>query len=236
MIRIAVLEDEQPYYLSLKGFIDRCAEEQGQPCQVVWFSDGATLLAQYRDAFDVLLLDVELPGLDGITVAREVRRVDQSVLIIFITNMAQYAIKGYEVDALDYVIKPVSYPAFALKFQKALRILRERVGKSVLLTFSDEQRFVPQKDILYVEVASHTIQYHTYAGTSSASGSLGAVEKQLDERLFARCNSCYLVNLAHVTGLRGDYVLVEGEPLKMSRPKKKLFVARLAAWYNGGGR
>lgn len=236
MIRIAIVEDERHYYDILQEFICRYEEENKETCTIQWFEDGMKFVENYRADFDLILMDIEMPRLDGISAAKEIRQTDQTVLIMFITNMAQYAIKGYEVEALDYVVKPLSYYAFALKLKKVSRILRERMGKSIFLPFGEEVKRIPEKDILYVEVSSHKLQFHTYEGTAVISGTLREVEKELDEKKFARCNSCYLVNLTHVTGIQDHNVLVEGEPLKMSRPKKKEFLKQLSEYYGGGGR
>ena len=101
MIRIAVVEDEEKYYRVLKGYLDRYGTESNEKIEVVWFENGAVFLEQFHSDFDIILLDIEMPVMDGLSVARDVRKADDYVIIIFITNMAQYAIHGYEVNALD---------------------------------------------------------------------------------------------------------------------------------------
>lgn len=236
MIRIAIAEDEKSYYEILEDFIKRFQEETGEFCQVSWFRDGMQLVENYTADYDLILMDVEMPGLNGIEAAKEIRNIDESILIIFITNMAQYAIRGYEVDALDYVVKPLSYYGFALKMKKAGRILRERVGRSILLPFEEETKRIPVKDILYVEIESHTLRYHTYSGISIVTGRMKDVETQLTEKCFARCNQSYIVNLAHVDGIRDECAIVEGTALKISRARKKEFMEKLSEYYSGGGR
>lgn len=236
MIRIAIVEDENSYYETLKEFIKRYEVENQEVCPVQWFPDGMKFVENYKSKFDLILMDIEMPHLDGISAAREIRKMDGAVLIMFITNMAQYAIKGYEVEAMDYVVKPLSYYAFALKMKKASRILRERSGKSIMLPFGNELRVVPEREILYVEISSHKLQFHTYDGIAEMTGTLKDVEQQLDSGKFVRCNSCYLVNLVHVTGIQENDVLVEGEALRMSRAKKKEFLKQLSEYYAGGGR
>lgn len=86
-----------------------------------------------------------MPVMDGISVARDARKVDDYMIIIFITNMAQYAIHGYEVNALDYVIKPIAYYPFSVKLRRAIRMIRETSGNSLLLPFDGEERRIQQK-------------------------------------------------------------------------------------------
>ena len=232
MTRIAIVEDEEKYYHILKEYIQKYSGENSEEIEAVWFQNGVEFLEKFHSDFDILLLDIEMPVMDGISVARDARKVDDYMIIIFITNMAQYAIHGYEVNALDYVIKPISYYPFSVKLRRAIRMIRETSGNSLLLPFDGEDRRIPTKDILYVEVHSHTIEYYTYSGISRITGTLKMVEQNLSDDYFVRCNSCYLVNLRHVTGLKDDTVIVEGHSLKISRAKKKEFMNQLSIFYS----
>ncbi len=231
MLRIAIVEDELKYSELLKSYIEQYESENQEKCQVDCFKDGMTFLEMYHSDYDLVCLDIEMPVLNGIEVAHDLRKVDKTVLIIFITNMAQYAIHGYEVDAFDYVVKPVGYYPFSIKLKRATRRIRERTGNSMLLPFEEEDKRVPIKDILYVEVHSHTVSYYTYYGIAFMTGTLKQIEEKLKDEYFVRCNSCYLVNLRHVTGIKDESVLVEGKPLKISRSKKKDFMKELSKFY-----
>ena len=231
MIRVAIIEDEAQQQRVLKDYLSRFEAETGNICQVTCFSSGIDFLENYHSDQDLLLLDIEMPVMDGLAVARDIRKMDDSVLIIFVTNMAQYAIHGYEVDALDYMVKPVDYYPFAVRINRAARMVRENMGSSLLLPFEGEKRRIPVKDILYVEVQSHTLVFYTYHGKSVMTGTMKEVERQLARYHFARCNSCYLVNLRHVTGVRQEEVVVEGSLLKISRSRRKEFMDCLAEFY-----
>ena len=113
MIRIALVEDEAEVRAQLQGYVQRHTRQYGTEFVVTEFADGMELLDDYRPVYDVLFLDVEMKHLDGMETARRVRELDKDVIIVFITNMAQYAIGGYAVGALDYVHKPVPYFAFS---------------------------------------------------------------------------------------------------------------------------
>ena len=154
---------------------------------------------------------------------------------MFITNMAHYAIRGYEVDALDYVLKPVSYYSFEMKMKKVRRILTERQGSSVVLSSKGELRRIPVRSILYVEVRDHSLYYHTGEGEFSATGSMKKLEQELGPQGFARCNNCYLVNLMHVRAVSQEQATVGEAELKISRPRRKAFMQALSAYYGGGG-
>ena len=113
MAKIAVVEDNDAMRAQLCGFIAQYAQESGHQLDVTAFSDGAQLVEPYRPGFDIIFLDIEMPKLGGMPTAERIRRQDPDVVLVFVTNMAQYAIRGYEVDALDFVLKPVSYYQFS---------------------------------------------------------------------------------------------------------------------------
>lgn len=236
MLRVAIAEDSHSDREKLKEFFHQFSKESKEECQLTEFFDGMALLEQYQPVYDLVLLDIEMPHIDGMKAARELRDMDSSVLIMFITNMAQYALKGYEVDALDYVLKPISYYAFAMKMKKVQRILRERNEVSKLLPFEGTLRRMPINSILYIEVTDHKLCYHTYEGDSVVTGSMKALEQELTPLHFVRCNNCYLVNLVHVRSVTQDTVWIENNELKISRPRRKAFMQALAEYYGGGGR
>ena len=105
MIRIAIVEDEHAYAMQLQEFLRQYEQDNGEVFEVSVFTDGDQIVHKYKSQFDIILMDVEMKFLDGMSAAEEIRKVDSEVVIIFITNMPQYAIRGYAVDALDYVLK-----------------------------------------------------------------------------------------------------------------------------------
>ena len=107
MIRVAIVEDEAEIREQLMGYVQRYTRQYGTAFEVKTFADGLEILEDYRPAYDLILLDIEMKHLDGMETARRIRELDPDVMLVFITNMAQYAIKGYAVGALDYVLKPV---------------------------------------------------------------------------------------------------------------------------------
>ena len=108
MLRIAIVEDDRNYIQQLQRYLQRYSQESEQAMDISVFTDGDEITEGYRPVYDIILMDVEMSFMNGMTAAQEIRKLDPEVVIIFITNMVQYAIQGYSVGALDYVLKPVS--------------------------------------------------------------------------------------------------------------------------------
>ena len=131
MLRVAVAEDNPKDRERLLSFLKKYGEEKDVQIEVAEYTDGSELLDQYRPCYDVIFLDVEMPQMDGMKAAEKIRETDEEVILIFITNMAKYAIRGYEVQALDYVLKPVKYEAFTVKMDKVKRLAEKKKDKSI---------------------------------------------------------------------------------------------------------
>ena len=134
MLHIAIVEDEENYSRELEEYIHRYGEETSRQFKVTHFQDGEDIVESYSGGFDLLLMDIQMEFMDGMTAAEKIRERDQEVQIIFITNRNDYAIRGYEVDALDYVLKPVSYYIFAKKLDKAFSRIANKKSETITIT------------------------------------------------------------------------------------------------------
>lgn len=235
MTRIAIVEDEAAVREQLAGYVQRYTRQYGTPFEVTEFADGMEILEDYRPQFDIIFLDVEMKHLDGMETARRIRERDGGVLIVFITNMAQYAIRGYAVGALDYVLKPVPYFAFSQQLQKVEAQLRRRTRHYLAVPVEGGLRRLDTSCIYYIESEGHRVHFYTEEGDFAAPGALKALEEKLADRPFARCNSGYLVNLAQVQAVQQNTVEVGPYELQVSRPKRKSFLAALTDYIGGDG-
>ena len=230
MIRIAIVEDEPEYARQLEQFLQRYAAENGQPIQTVRFSDGDEIALNYKPEYDIILLDVQMKFMDGMTAAEIIRRSDPEVVIIFITNMAQYAIRGYAVDALDYVLKPVSYFAFSQRLKRAIGRMKKRERRFVTVLGPAGGRKLELSDLLYVESESHNLAYHPREGAISVPGTMKEAEEKLAPQGFFRINKGCLVNLEHVDGVQDGCARVAGRLLPVSRGRKNDFMEALTRY------
>ena len=155
MFKIAIVEDQEETRESLNRFVRQYAQEQGLQVEISLITDGAEIAEHYTPGFDIIFMDVEMPRLDGFGAAEAIRAVDADVVLVFVTNMAQYAIRGYEVDALDYVLKPVNYYQFCTKLSRAIqRVQRRRGGQVVLQLAGGGIQLLDTADIYYLETTA----------------------------------------------------------------------------------
>ena len=236
-MRVAIVEDMDENIAILQTYLDRYAAEHHTTVQYSSFKDGMDFVKGCHPVWDLILLDIEMPLLNGMDTARQIRKADPDVLIIFITALTQYAIEGYSVRALDYVLKPVQYYAFAAKLDQVCEILSARQQKPIFVSSREGQFKLLPEQIFYVEVQDHTLCYRTKQQLLHTTGtqSLGKLAQELADSGFARCHQAYLVNLHYVTRYDRNTVFLGEEPLPMSRTYYKNFVQSLLDYCAGEG-
>lgn len=236
MVRIALVEDDESCRQELTGYLERYARESGEKFRITAFSDGAEIAEGYTADYDVILMDIVMTYMDGMKSAEAIRAVDSEVVIIFITSTPQYAMKGYTVDALDYILKPVSYFAFSQRIQRALERMRRRTKRYLPVPFKGGMKKLDISQLTYIEVRDHDLIYHTREEALEAKGSLSELEEALGRDHFFRCNKCYLVNLDHVDSVTDNSVTVGGELVQVSRARKKALLDALNDYINEAGK
>ena len=230
MIRIAIVEDEDVFAEQLKEYIGRFGQENDEQFAVQRYRDGDEIIERYTGDVDIILMDIQMQFTDGMTAAEKIRETDLHVIIIFITNRADYAIRGYQVDALDYVLKPINYLSFAQKMFRALeRISNRQVIKVPIKTRNGLLR-VDVGRIYYIESQIHNITYHTALGDFTVRDKMQDIEETLLRYGFFRSNKGYLVNFKYVDGVQDGCCLVHGNKLPISRARKAEFMAALTRY------
>ncbi len=227
MIRIAIVEDDETALVMLEKNLNSFFDGHNIQISIARYNSAETFLTSYDKQYELIFMDINLPGKNGMDAVHELRKIDKDVLVIFITSLAQYAIKGYEVNAFDFVVKPVSYYNLALKLERVIDCLNKNANNEIVIKNKSSIRRLKTSDIQYIEVRNHSLIYHTVNGDFTSSGSLKKVQDQLKDMPFALCNQCYLVNLKFVLEIKDYTVNVDGTYLQISHPKNKEFIHAL---------
>lgn len=236
-MKIAIVEDEKEPRDAILKYLEQFKKEN--PCfdyEAMTFPSGEKFLSA-EDAskdFDLIFLDIELEGMNGFEMAKQLRETNKDINIIFVTNLSQYAINGYEVDAMDFCLKPLSYPDFVMRMNKAIRrFLRDGDAKIIKTDINGKTVIMQAKDILYVEIVKHYLTYHlSNAVDVVVRGSMKEASKELSIPGFFRTNSCYIINMKHIEFISKDDVIIRGKnnPLPISRARKADFLDAFARY------
>lgn len=233
-VNVGIVDDSARDRSLVESLLRRFEDENSLSFQIRHYDDGAALLDNYQPNFDVIFLDIKMSGLDGMSTAAAIRSVDSKVILIFVTNTAQYATHGYSVSALSYLLKPVSYFAFRTEMDRCLAALDQLREMSILVGSGTSLRRLDITDFVFLESNRHRISVHTANETISFSGTLKSFEDSLSAHSFYRANSGYLLNLRHLRAIHGeDAILSDGSSLKISRSRKKGLMDALMAYVGG---
>lgn len=235
MYRTLIVEDDAAAAATLCSYLERYGREAGERFAVETLSSALELLDGDHPA-DVIFLDIGLPGINGMEAAQIIRQTDAVTPIVFVTDLAQYAVKGYQVDAVDFMVKPVAYADFALRMGRVMRVLSRNDTASIRLATSDGFRVVPHSDIIYVEIIRHDLFWHiaSCGEPLRQRGSIKAAAEELGGARFCRISASHLVNMGRVARVRSGSVLMEnGDELTISR-SRKAEVLEAFARYAGG--
>lgn len=233
MVRIALVDDDRHVVGQLTRYINEYYNGDQNAYKLSVFSDGMDLITGYRPVYDLIFMDISMEKLDGLRSAKRLRETDEKVIIVFITSLAKYAVRGYEVNALDFMIKPVVYEHFALDMKKAERILKRYSNRNIVINYEGGIRVLNADDIYYVEVYDHWLVYHLEETSYKVRGSMLKLREQIQSDAFQLCSRCYLVNLRYVTALKGNVLTVGRYTLQVSRTRKKDFISALTDYLGG---
>jgi len=221
MIRVAIVEDDAIFARQLKDYLQRYARENGQEFSITCYTDGDEIVEEYTAELDIILMDIQMTFMNGMQAAEEIRRMDEEVSIIFVTGAPQFAIRGYKVGAMDYLVKPVEYYAFSQSMVRAIRRIPEKRERYITLNIHGGRVRVNVNNIRYIEVFDHNLVFHTLRGDYETKGTMSAMEEELAGESFYKSSKGCLVNLRYVDAVMGSTAVIGGDNLQISRARRK---------------
>lgn len=228
MIKIAIVEDETVEQERLKKYLDEFQNESGVKFLVDVFDKAFFFVEKYKADYQIIFLDIELPDGNGMEIASKIRQKDHDVIIVFITNLGQYAIKGYEVQAYDFILKPVKYERFKTLLNRLLHTVKIKKESFLVLKTTSGLAKISTLEIQYLSVDDHLLYYHTSDKVYECWETLKSAEEKLPKPMFARLNKSTIVNLLFVQAVNNDSVsLTNGKVLPFSHLQKQQILIQL---------
>lgn len=221
MVNIVICENDKNDQEFVKDKVVEILDDLDIEYEIKVYNSGDDLLEGYDKYTDIILLDIQMDGLDGMETARKIREFDDNVEIIFITSFVEYALEGYEVNAYRYLLKPVKDENLRTSLINCLND-RNFVKRSIVIKEGDTRIKISLKDIMYIEVQGNDITVHTLKDTYRTKGTMSNFETEINSDMFVRCHKSYLVNLEYIKSIkRYTSILVNDEEVPLSRNKYK---------------
>lgn len=232
--KIAIVEDEEKSLHNLEQCLQMYQESRKQQFVISAFRDCNSYLSESKKQFDIVFMDIDLPGMTGMECARRLRETDNVVTLIFVTQLAQYAIEGYSVSALDYIVKPVTFKDIVARLDRALELIDLKKDKYIEVHGKGFYR-INLNEIIYVDISGHKLTFHLFNGKEVLGwGTLKKLEEELSPYGFVCCNSYCLVNLKYVLSLKSANIKMVGNiELTVTRRRKDKFLAVFTEYAGG---
>lgn len=229
-IKIGILEDEPLEQNITLGHVSTFFANNNIEYECFVEKNAIDFLKHDFKNVDLVLLDIIMDGeKNGFDAAKEIRKKNKNVAIIFLTKTVQYAINGYQVNALDYMVKPLIYEDFALKMSIFLKTLINKGRKIHIFKCKDSFVRLKEEDILYIDIYKHYLTIYSISGTYITRGSMNEISKVLSN-IFSRCSSNCFINLMHLDEIKKDDAIVKGQCIKITAKYKKQFMQDLALY------
>ena len=232
--RVAIVDDSNIDAEYVQSILESWAQDRRAGVQAQRFASAENFLFHYAEdkEWDILLLDIEMGAMDGISLAKRIRQDNETVQIVFVTGFGDYISEGYEVSALHYLMKPVKQDKLFAVLDRAVAAI-QKTERVVLLPVDGEMLRLPVGQVQYVESFSHTVAIVTDADMIHVKMSITEIEKMLGDD-FARCHRSYLVGLKHIARLsKTEVILDSGKILPLSRSAAAFVHKAFISYYTG---
>lgn len=222
-MKLAIIEDEQAHRELLSEYLEEWGKEQAVSLCIKAFASAESFLFAWEEErdFDVLFVDIQMKEMNGMEMARQIRQQDSDIVIIFTTGITDYMEEGYEVEALHYLLKPISRQKLSQCMDRALR--RGGRERFLLVQSKEETLKLSLERILYVEARGHgcVIEFSSQTGETcrtEVSESISELEKKLGSEDFVKCHRSYLCRTGSIQRIdKAEIVLDNGSRVPVSR-------------------
>ena len=221
MVNIVICENDKNDQEFVRSKVVDILDDLNIEYEIKIYNSGENLIEEYKRNADIILMDIQMDGIDGMETAREIRKVDDKVEIIFITSFVEYALEGYEVKAYRYLLKPVKDEDLKTSLINCLNDIN-LLKKSIVIKEGDTRVKLSLKDIMYIEVQKNDITVHTLNGIYETKGTMSNFESEINSDTFIRCHKSYLVNLEYIKSIKRYTAILENdEEIPLGRNKYK---------------
>lgn len=220
-MRIAVCDDERVHAQGNVELIQKWATLCKVNVNIDLFSSAEEFLFRWSEGepYDLALFDIQMRNMTGIELAKTIREKDKELQIIFVTGIATHVFEGYDVSALNYLVKPYTPQVLAGVLDKAYAVFKQKEAGSLMVSQESRLVRIPYAEILYMEIKGHYFDIYTIMGEFRTKKKMDAMISLLDSSLFIRCHRSFIVNIAHVSSLgRLDIKLKGGQIVPLSLP------------------
>ena len=233
MKNVVIVEDDQLEAERLSNFVNQFFSNINEDVLVRVYNSSLEALEKQTGHEDIYFLDIDLPNLNGMDLAKSIRAKDENVIIIFCSNLAQFALKGYEVSAFDYIVKPFNYNNIEHRLARAVNVNVSKGKEKIVLKVAPSENVIVECDsIMYIEKERNYLVFHTTKEDYWVRGSLQEYEKVLPKGLFSYSMKGVFVNLSFVEKTTSDTVVLKNKTLHLARQRKKAFIADLFNFFD----
>ena len=235
MIRVAIVEDTEKWRTIVKSYLQTYGKEKGVDFLIETFDRGEALLSHGTEMFDLVFMDIDLPERNGIDTSKALRVENENTCLVFLTELPQFAVQGYEVNAFDFLIKPIGYDLFCVKLARILNHIDKSAVKTYMVKDGNEARRLRYSEILYFESQKHYIYFHLGDGSViKTRATLMDIQDDFLGNGFSKINRSIIVNLSKIDGYGRDDIRIGNEKLPLSRIYRTSFLAELNTFLGRG--
>lgn len=228
MFIISIVEDNQSERSALKEFVEKYIASRGETAIINTFENGEDLIDNYDLNTNLILMDIDMPFTNGLETAKEIRKIDAHVCIIFVTSMYSYAVQCYKVRAFGFLVKPIKYQQLCMELDDALSVIENQKKQYILLKSEGESLKIDLREVIYFEGKMHKVFVHLKDRTIPYNSTLKAVEEACKDKGFFRCHAAFYVNGYNVKRFdSSDVYLTNGDKLPIARARYRCFVREL---------